>query len=197
VREAGLGRSAAFTSRWSPPWMAAPSVPAYGGVIAGALSWILAGDRAGDTALRATTAGGHVMVEARWIGAQPADGRLLDLRDGDARIPLQPVAPGRYRARAPLRADARLATVVERLKETERTLGRIALPGGWAAEWSGGGIDLEGCHRLARAAGGTAVDDALLWRPLPLPGEAPRPLGGWLLGAGLVLLLALFGKRRG
>ncbi|MHC5019205.1 MAG: vWA domain-containing protein [Planctomycetota bacterium] len=197
VRETGLGRSAAFTSLPAPPWMEPAAAPSYGGVVASALGWVLAGDRAGDTALRATAAVDHVAVEARWIGAAPADGRLLDLLDGDVRLPLEPVAPGRYRTLAALQAEARLATLVERRDGTDRTLGRIALPGGWAAEWSGCGVDLDGCHRLARAAGGTAVDDAVLWRPLPLPGEAPRPLGGWLLGAGLLLLVALFGKRRG
>lgn len=196
VRETGRGRTAAFTSwptsHWAQGWASGEA----GGLLASVLTYVMAADRSADVALRAAAGAESVVVTARWMGAGDRDGRQLDLLDGDRRISFVPQGPGRYQASAPLTATARLVSVVERSASGDRPLGRLALPGGWAAEWAGAGIDLNGCDRLAAAAGGTAVTDALLWRPLSLPGEAPRPIGGWLLGAGLLLVLALFGWRR-
>lgn len=196
VRDAGHGRSAAFTSSpdlaWAPRWGSGDG----GALVAAALNYVLAGDRAGAVAVRATAEADRVRVVARWIGGDPADGRQLDLLDGDSRIALRPVGPARYAADAPLTGAARLVRLVEITPHGERPLGRVAMPGGWAAEWDGSGIDLDGCDRIAAAAGGVAVADAMVWQPLPLPGEAPQPIGGWLLGLGLMALLALFGLRR-
>ncbi|MCI0341880.1 MAG: hypothetical protein L0216_12140, partial [Planctomycetales bacterium] len=201
IRRAGLGWCAAFTSSpaegWAPEWGRTPE----GAMLLRRLLDAVMAPGAGelvDARVRESDEG--VVLSARWKGPEPADGRRLSVRDGDAApVAMRPVDTGRYEATLPRSKEARVVAVVavgDGAGADSKPVARVPLPGGYSPEWRRVGPDRDALRSLADAGGGDIADEPALWRPWDRGGRSRRSLDGVLLLGGLVLALGAFGSRR-
>ncbi len=198
LRRAGLGSCAAFTSSpaegWAPEW----GRTSEGATLLRRLLEAVMSSGAGelvDARVRESDEG--VVLSARWKGPDPADGRRLSVRDGDAApVRMRPVDTGRYEATLPRSREARVAAVVEGDGPEARAIARVPLPGGYSPEWRRLGVDRDALRALAEAGGGDIADEPALWRPWDRAGRGRRSLDGALLLAGMALAFAAFVSRR-
>jgi hypothetical protein len=193
VRQAGLGRAAAFTSApldgWAPAWASTEGAR----ILRALLAWVAAADDVGTPRIHVAMDGPDVRVVVRDVDANPAGAYALQLPDGRT-VPCRPTAPGHHEARWPLPAAALLATLVDGATGGPRA--RVPIPGGAAGEWDGAGVDRAGCERVAALAGGSVAAAPALWRPATSWTEGRRRLDGWCLAAAVLALLGAFAAKR-
>ena len=183
VARKGLGRTAALTADLgrADPFTAWRDLPGLVGAVA---RWLEVAPTPFN--LRLSADGRTATVDAiernRYL-----DGERLELRVGDARLPMLQTAPGRYQATLPASASGNAV-----LTRAGQAVGRVRLePQTRELDATGG---LETLRRIAAASGGTVLEN--LDGYAPATAFLPVPLAPWLaLLAALLLVLELAWRR--
>jgi hypothetical protein len=206
----GLGRAAAFTSdltgRWGRHWV---EWPEFGRFVAQTARWTMRRNPAESFLPTFAWQGrrGEMRVDVldrdeRFVNGLALEASVLDPARDSRRVPLEQIAPGRYRAEFPVPATGRYyVTVSGREGSTPigpRTFG-MAVP--YSAEFIDLGIDRRLLSDVAGIAGGQVLPlstDSLHLVTTPSPqATGPRAQVWWpLLVAALVLLLLEVAVRR-
>lgn len=202
----GLGRSLAFTSdckaRWSRDWIGTESYTRFWGQIA---RWLVGDPNGGTAQVEAEIQDGQLVVT---VDAFDADGGFRNFLDGEARIvapdltvhpvPLQQIAPGRYRASMPADQDGSwLAGVALQSGEQVVAQGVAEAVQPYSPEYRRGGVGGAVLAELGRIGhGGALTTPADAFRPPVAPRAIPWPLWPWALGAAAFLLVLDVAIRR-
>jgi uncharacterized membrane protein len=182
----GLGQVAAWTSdlgeAWASAWLTEPAARAFW---AEALD-VLAGPPAdARLAVHVTTAGGLATIDARAPDATAPGATLVITRSQTVeRVPMLPVAPGRYRATLPVEPGAYPFRVEIAEADGAASVASTFAWDGPAEAWSAFARGPDTLAALARAGGGAVLEPGALE---PLAGNAGVAVWPWLLAAAGVL----------
>ncbi|MBF7083776.1 VWA domain-containing protein [Desulfallas sp. Bu1-1] len=206
----GLGRAVAWTpdtgGRWSAAWSTGDIFPRLWGNV---LSWILPADNSGALQVRAevvssgTTAGGQLLqidVEdsGNWREVRHLSALVTGPDGGTREVPLEPAGPGRYEARHAVdKPGAYLVTVTGTGKDNGQVLGRGGAVAPYPPEYRETGVDMDALEAIARAGGGTVLEQPkqAFADNLP-PVRARRDLTAALLALAALLWLGDVAGRR-
>jgi Mg-chelatase subunit ChlD len=204
--QAGLGRSAAFTSdvgsRWAGAWVRTPGFQSWSAQLG---RWLVAGGETGNLTVDTEIRDGRLVVT---VDAWDAQGGFRNFLDGEARVvapdlsveglPLEQIAPGRYQASRPVDQDGAWLVGVS-LAQGEQVVGQAVAEAvqPYSPEFRARGAGDALLAELARVGrGGVVTDPAAVFRRPQIPRRVPRPLWPLLLGLSAVLLLIDVAVRR-
>ncbi|MBI3724983.1 hypothetical protein HY251_13670 [bacterium] len=199
----GLGKSAAFTSdaaaRWSQEWLAWPGYDVLFGNLA---RWVERDPRPAGLAIALDLEAGEGVVTVEADERSPA---ALELRVSVpsgaipvSPLPLDPIAPGRYRARFPATRPGAYFVGVEEVQPSGARVprGTAAATLAYPREFKDLASNPALLEKIARVSGGRALSledrGSQLWRHERPPTRAPRSLLPWLVAlAGALLALEI------
>jgi len=202
----GLGKSVAFTSdaktRWARAWVEDPE--AFAKFWNQTLRWVAKTGAADNLAVTTTLQGGSLTItadsmnDADYLGGAQTHAHVIHPDGRRQDLPLQQVAPGRYRAQIDAPAEGTYFVSVQQTlagEETGRAVREVFRA--YSPELAPAHTGTPVLQELASATGG-ALDPApkAVWTHDPAPLTTPRSIAPWLLLAAALLWLLDVAYRR-